>query len=266
MTIAKERRLRSDLAGRQIANSSSALNQPGASARWPRISLRDVALEELHMQCFPRRRVAAGALVMCPEQKTKSLYFIMAGRIRLYRLAPSGEQVFQGELGPGDCLKCPRVLCQHDCHTFAEAIVDSVLEVLPTPLLARLMHESVTFNQMLVRDVANQMVNLDQRFYETSVLPMKARLHAELLRISHRRRDGTFIISPPPTHQELANRICSQREAVSKELTRLTREGVIRRSRAAILLIREDAIRKELAEWLDTVDSGATVPPMFHPG
>jgi CRP-like cAMP-binding protein len=109
----------------------------------------------------------------------------------------------------------------------------------------------MAFNRILVRDIIHQAADLDQRFYETSVMPMKVRLHAELLRISRRRRDGALIISPPPTHHDLAGRIGSQREAVSKELKRLERDGVIMRGRAAIQLIREDVLRNEITEWND---------------
>src|SRR6516165_1785130 len=187
----------------------------------PVASLREIVLAELKLPSLPRKRVAAGTLVMQPETATENLYFVMDGRIRLYRLAPTGEQVFQGELGPGDCLKCPRMLCQHECHAFAEAIVDTTLEVLSKPLFERLRRESVVFNQILIREIIGQAADLDRRLYETAVMPMKVRLHAELLRISRHRRDGALIISPPPTHQDLACRIGSQREAVSKELRRL---------------------------------------------
>jgi CRP-like cAMP-binding protein len=166
-------------------------------------------------------------------------------------LAPTGEQVFQGELGPGDCLKCPRIVCQQECHAFAEAIVDSTLEVLSKPPFDRLLRESMAFNQVLMREIIHQAADLDQRFYETSVMPMKVRLHAELLRISRRRRDGALIISPPPTHQDLACRIGSQREAVSKELRRLEMDGIITRGRAVIHLTREDVLRKEITNWND---------------
>jgi CRP-like cAMP-binding protein len=220
-------------------------------------SIRDVVLAELKRPSLPRRRVSAGALIMRPDTVMESLYFILDGRVRLYRLAPGGEEVFQGELGPGDCLKCPRILGGHECHTFAEAVVESTLEVLSKPLFDRLMRESVTFNQRLVQEISNEMVNLDQRFYEASVMPMKIRLHAELLRISRRRRDGVLAISPPPTHQDLANRIGSQREAVSKELIRLERRSVIRRSRASIHLVREDVLRREVADWTDDPKRGA---------
>lgn len=222
-----------------------------------RASLREIARAELKTQSLPRKRVAAGTMIMHPEAVTEALYFVLDGRVGLYRLAPGGEEVFQGELGPGDCLKCPRILCEHECHTFAEAITESTLEVLSRVLFDRLMRESVIFNQRLVQDIASQMVNLDQRFYETSVMPMKVRLHAELLRISRRRRDGVLVISPPPTHQDLTSRIGSQREAVSKELTRLDKGGVIKRSRAAVYLVREDLLRKEMTDWNDDQGRGS---------
>jgi CRP-like cAMP-binding protein len=200
-------------------------------------------------------------MIMHPDAATEALYFIVDGRLRLYRLAPGGEEVFQGELGPGDCLKCPRILCKHECHTFAEAIFESTLEVLSKSLFDRLTRDSIVFNQRLVQDIAKEMVDLDQRFYETSVMPMKVRLHAELLRISRRRSDGLLLISPPPTHQDLANRIGSQREAVSKELIRLERGSVIRRTRASIHLVRQDVLRQEVANWNDASKHGAGLSP-----
>ena len=107
------------------------------------------------------------------------------------------------------------------------------------------------FNQILVRELSDQMADLDQRLYESSIMPMKVRLHAELLRSARRGRDGALIISPPPTHQDLAGRIGSQREAVSKELKRLEKVGVIARGRAAIRLVREGVLRQEITNWND---------------
>jgi CRP/FNR family transcriptional regulator, cyclic AMP receptor protein len=123
--------------------------------------------------------------------------------------------------------------------------------VLSKARFERLLRESMAFNRILVREIIHQAADLDQRFYETSVMPMKVRLHAELLRISRRRRDGALIISPPPTHQELATRIGSQREAVSKELKRLESDGIIMRGRPVIHLLREDALRREITDWND---------------
>jgi len=82
-------------------------------------------------------------------------------------------------------------------------------------------------------------------------LPMKVRLHAELLRLARRQPDGLLSIEPPPTHQDLAVRIGSQREAVSKELARLSRLGVVHYNRSSIVLVDEDALRKEITDWTE---------------
>jgi CRP/FNR family transcriptional regulator, cyclic AMP receptor protein len=111
-----------------------------------------------------------------------------------------------------------------------------------------------------MREIVHLAADLDQRLYETSVMPMKVRLHAELLRISRRRRDGALIISPPPTHQDLACRIGSQREAISKELKRLETGGVIARGRTVIHLVREDVLREEIADWND--DAAGILAPV----
>jgi len=247
--------LMGDMGGRMTTRKSAAMRSRTETSESVRAeehgSLREVALSDLHTTSLPRKHVPAGAMLMHPDEETESLYFILEGRIRLYRLAPNGEEVFQGELGPGDSLKCPRLLCKHDCHSFAQAVVDTMLEVLPKPLFERLVRESMPFNRMLMREVASQMIDLDRRLYETAVMPMKVRLHAELLRIAQRRGDGTLAVVPPPTHQELAQRIGAQREAVSKELAQLSRAGIVRCSRAVIIIQRERTLREEMADWSD---------------
>jgi CRP/FNR family cyclic AMP-dependent transcriptional regulator len=43
-------------------------------------------------------------------------------------------------------------------------------------------------------------------------------------------------ISAPPTHSEIASRISTHREAVTRELNRLSRLGIIERKGGAILV------------------------------
>jgi len=50
-------------------------------------------------------------------------------------------------------------------------------------------------------------------------------------------RDGKRVrISPAPTHTEIASRVSTHREAVTRELTRLSRIGLIERERNALLV------------------------------
>jgi DNA-binding MarR family transcriptional regulator len=55
------------------------------------------------------------------------------------------------------------------------------------------------------------------------------------------------VVSPPPTHAEFAARISTHREAVTKTLSALERDGLIARSPSAIVLTDAARLRRILA-------------------
>jgi CRP-like cAMP-binding protein len=89
---------------------------------------------------------------------------------------------------------------------------------------------------------------LDDRASEHANFDVRERLCAELLRLARTTADGRVIVSPPPTHAELAARISTGREAVTKLLNALEREGAISRARGAIALTNAERLRRIVAE------------------
>jgi CRP/FNR family transcriptional regulator, cyclic AMP receptor protein len=89
---------------------------------------------------------------------------------------------------------------------------------------------------------------LDNRTTEQAHFDVRERLCAELLRLSRTTADGRVIISPPPTDAELAARISTHREAVTKPLNALEREGVFLRTPAAIALMKVERLRQIVAK------------------
>jgi CRP-like cAMP-binding protein len=68
-----------------------------------------------------------------------------------------------------------------------------------------------------------------ERIFEYSTLGVKNRIHAELLRLARRvsDNDGEIEIPDPPTHAEIASRVATHREAVTRECKRLEEIGLI---------------------------------------
>jgi len=67
---------------------------------------------------------------------------------------------------------------------------------------------------------------------------VKNRIHVELLRLAcdHMRDERTAVISPAPTHADIASRVSTHREAVTRELNHLAQSGLVeRRSRTLII-------------------------------
>jgi CRP-like cAMP-binding protein len=100
----------------------------------------------------------------------------------------------------------------------------------------------LTSEPEVCRAILNMLVGrvrtLNRQLSEHAYLTAVERLYAELLRLSAPRKgqDGQRSISPPPTHQELAERIGSRREVVSRALTALRKDGLMELTRGALVL------------------------------
>jgi CRP-like cAMP-binding protein len=72
---------------------------------------------------------------------------------------------------------------------------------------------------------------LSERVLEFSTLAVQNRIHAELLRLATEagQQRGQALLSPAPSLSDIADRISTHREAVSRELSRLGSTGLLRR-------------------------------------
>ena len=70
-----------------------------------------------------------------------------------------------------------------------------------------------------------------RRVYELSTLQVSVRIQAELLREANlaSQNGKSARIVPAPTHADIANRISTNREAVTREINRLVEIGIIER-------------------------------------
>jgi CRP-like cAMP-binding protein len=88
---------------------------------------------------------------------------------------------------------------------------------------------------------------LTDRVFEMSALNVRARLHCELLRLARSRADGN---DAAPTHAELANRIGTHREAVTRELAVLAEHNIIRIGRKRLEFLDVPGLEEAVAASL----------------
>jgi CRP-like cAMP-binding protein len=102
----------------------------------------------------------------------------------------------------------------------------------------------------MLRRLAGNVRALTERVFEFSTLAVRNRIHAELLRLAHASDKGTrpITIAPMLTHAELANRLSTHREAVTRELNNLTRLGVIARSGNDLVIPDMKALERLVAD------------------
>jgi CRP-like cAMP-binding protein len=187
------------------------------------------------------------------DDPSTDVYFLLSGEVRVLMRTAAGKEVILDEMRAGEL--------------FGElAAVDGIKRSANVTALTRgevcvmtanLFHEAIqTFpdvNDRLLRLLSARIRDLNARLVEQTVLDLRHRLYSELLRLSvprHQVTNGVSerVVTPPPFHHILANRIGCRREQVTREFSMMTQEGLIERTRGALVLKRPDILQTRVAE------------------
>jgi len=192
------------------------------------------------------------------DDVTTDVYFVMQGSVRVLIRTANGEQTqILGDFAAGDVVGEMSAIDNAHRSARVEALVRTRLCAVPAPAFLDLALTSHVVGLRLMRLLTARIRAQNRRLLEYTALPTRLRLAAELLRLSRSRPDGTRAVSPPPTQDELAARIGARRETVSRELSVLSRAGLLRRSRAAFFLDEPEALRARVEAGFDQPTAGS---------
>jgi CRP-like cAMP-binding protein len=106
------------------------------------------------------------------------------------------------------------------------------------PTFRELLQQEPALMLALLRQFVSKIRTLTTRVYEFSALAVSNRIQAELLRLAKLvpQQGKSARINAAPTHSEIASRISTHREAVTRELNRLSRLGIIERKGSAMIV------------------------------
>jgi CRP/FNR family transcriptional regulator, cyclic AMP receptor protein len=189
---------------------------------------------------------------------TNDVFLVADGAVRIVVHTRLGQEVIFGDLGPGELFGEMAAIDGAPRSASVTALSPTRLWRLPATAFLDLALRSPPVGRRLLRKLVDRLRIQDERTLELATLPVRLRLAAELLRLSRPRGAketagggiSERVVSPPPQQHILAARIGARREAISRELTALVREGLIQVSSRAIVLPRPDVLRAIVEEQL----------------
>lgn len=222
----------------------------------PLAMLDDAALARLGERAGIRA-CPEGELVLDFDDPGRDIFVILEGGVRVVLRTPSGHELIFGEFGPGDAFGEIAAIDEGPRSASVTALYRSRLAVLPGGVFLDTVLASPAAALACMRHLTARLREKDERLLELAVLPVRLRLCAELLRLARiRGADGIRRVSPPPTHQELAARIGTRREVVSREIADLAQAGLVAADRRAIRLLRPDTLAERVRAGLSTPRQG----------
>ena len=120
--------------------------------------------------------------------------------------------------------------------------------IMPRKAFLRALGDHPAFMMAVMKHLTGQVRTLTARVFEFSTLAVRNRVQTELLRLAGAAPGSNeAVLSPAPTHAEIASRISTHREAVTRELGWLEEKGFIAKE-GRVLRVKDLAGLRKLVE------------------
>jgi CRP/FNR family cyclic AMP-dependent transcriptional regulator len=166
------------------------------------------------------------------------VFIIGTGEVRVTIYSLAGKAVSFRELGAGEVFGEYPAIDGGPRSASVEAHTSCLIAAMPGASFREILETEPGVAQALLPQLVMKIRALTTRVYEFSTLAVNNRIQAELLRLANlASKDGkSGRIVPAPTHVEIASRVSTHREAVTRELSRLSRIGILERKGAALIV------------------------------
>jgi len=187
-------------------------------------------LSEIAKHCRVRR-FAAGEHVVHLHDESSELFFVLEGKARVLLYSPSGREVSFRDLLHGEVFGELAAIDGGPRSASVMASVPTRLAVMTRRNFMDLVRAHPSVAEALLRHLVTLIRRYSQRVYELSAMSVEERIRMEILRLALEQRDGgnNVTLSPAPSLADLASLISTTREAVSREVSRLSRDGLVER-------------------------------------
>ncbi len=163
------------------------------------------------------QRCRAGEVVLRCQDASDSIFFIVEGSVRLTSYAMSGHEVIFGELMAGEMFGELAAIDSQRRSVTGVVKTEALLAVMPPAVFLDLLRSNGEIALAVLQRFTRLVGRLTERVVVFSTIAVRHRIHAALLRMAqeHRTLPNQALISPAPTHCDLASLNSTHREAVT---------------------------------------------------
>ena len=192
-------------------------------------------------------RSRRGSDVVSPGDPSSQVFLLLEGRVQIRLVTQDGNEAILRDLDPGEFFGELAAIDSGPRSAWVVALSDCVVARLPAEAFRPAAIEVPAIAEWMHKRLIAQIRDLTHRWFELNALQVRSRLHCELARMCGT-ADASITIDPAPTHADLAARIGTHREAVTREMGYLARSGILEQASPRRLTVSDPAALRRLAE------------------
>lgn len=186
------------------------------------------------------KRFGRGDLIFEQDSPSDALYAIAAGRVKIFKMMPSGKDVILEVFGPGDPLGAVAVYIGRPFPASAAALEDTTCVVIPKVDFFRLLEQHPTLVRGLLLGMTTRLVELTNRLAELTGGRIEARFARLFIKLADqmgRAESGGLFIPLALSRQELADMTGTTIETCIRIMSRWGKDGIVRTEKNGFVII-----------------------------
>jgi CRP/FNR family transcriptional regulator len=186
------------------------------------------------------KQFARGDTIFEQDSPSAAFYAITSGRVKIFKLMPSGKDLILEVFGPGDPLGAVAAYMDRPFPATASALEDTTCVVIPRPAFFQLLEKNPSLVRGLLLGLTTRLVELTHRLAELSggrIEPRFARLFLKLAdQMGRSDRGGTFI-PLGLSRQELADMTGTTIETCIRIMSRWGKQDLVRTEKDGFVIV-----------------------------
>ena len=199
--------------------------------------LDSYSLREIAAQC-KWTRCKRNEYVIRREGTDRDVYFVIAGTVRVAAAAARGRRIIFRDVAAGEVFGEHPAIDGRARFADVVALRESLLASMSPEVFRAILANHTSVRERLLRRLTGSVRELADRLLDLGAQPVQQRIWAELLRLARLAGIEANVarIEPATTHKDIASRVGTSREQVTRELSRLVRQGLLERAGRTLLL------------------------------
>ncbi len=192
------------------------------------------------------RRVEPREQIIGQLDTTTDVFFVIQGHLRAINFSQLGKQVSFVDVGPGEIFGEFAAIDGEARSTNVLALDDAFIGSMSAEMFWQVIDRNPCVAAELLKRFTRVVRHLNDRVFVLSTMNVNHRIQAELLSLARASgiENNRSVLTPGLTHSEIASRVGSSRETVSREINALTKSGVLSKNKRTLTV--------EDVHWLET--------------
>ena len=178
----------------------------------------------------------------------QNLCFVESGRAFATAIDIEGNESFVTEFSAGQFMGCESLFENRPSQYQIVAKTSLTAVLFPYDGFLDLMGKHADLNRIVLSDLTQQVQTFATQTLEANSLSVQGRIAAELRRQAKPigKTPDTYIIRPTPVFSELAQRLGSSRETVSRAVSKMVKKDIMQRKTGALIVPNIEALEQQI--------------------